>query len=88
MDAPRWTARGDVFERHCATSLIVLPAEGSGVKLNGPAEVIWNLTRVGSTVEHISADVAATYHTEVGEMREFVVETLVALSDAGLVEKQ
>ena len=77
-----------MFERHSASALIVLPAEGTGVKLNAPAEVIWESTRAGATTDHIVIGVASFFDTSADEVRPFVVETLDALRGAGGVTRR
>ena len=74
-----------MFERASATSLIVLPPEGDGVRLNGPAAAIFELTRGGATADDIAAGLAAAFDEDVDEIGPFVIETLDSLRAAGLV---
>lgn len=87
MEPRRWTARTDVFERATATSLIVLPAEGPGLKLNGPAAAIWERTREGGATEEIAADIAAIFDQDPAEILPVVTDTLESLHDAGVVDR-
>lgn len=86
MEPRRWTARTDVFERATATSLIVLPSEGPGLKLNGPAAAIWERTHEGGSSEEIATDVAAVFDEDPVEILPFVIDTLETLRDARLVD--
>lgn len=85
MDERRWSARSDVFTRHSATALIVLPAEGPGLKLNGPAERIWVLTHRPSTAQQIANQIADEFGEVLDAVEPFVIETLEQLAAHGAV---
>ena len=86
MDERRWSARSDVFTRSSATALIVLPSEGAGLRLNGPAELIWALAHEASSTDEVAAAVADQFDEGVDQVRPFVVETLEQLHANGAVD--
>lgn len=75
-----------MFERATATSLLVLPSHGPGLKLNGPAAAIWQRTHIGGSSQEIAADVAAIFGEDPARILPFVTDTLESLRDAGAVD--
>lgn len=64
----RVASRGDVYERCCASRLLLLPSTGDAVELVGPAALVWELLRDGIDMDDLLSRVASTY----GEDRESI----------------
>ncbi len=78
-------AERDVHERYSASRLLLLPGRGDAVELNGPAALVWELLREGSTVEEIVLLVAGAYHEDPQIVTPLVHSTIEQLQDHGLV---
>jgi len=77
--------RGNVHERWSTSQLLLLPAEGDAVELNGPAALVWEALHSENRVDDIVRLVAEVYRESEAVVAPLVHGTIDQLRHHGLV---